>query len=169
MVNDSARISLVEIDGSQPPASSADAIGPGKRVTLHFALRLADGELIDSNFDKAPVVFTVGDGNLLPGFERVLFGLEAGAQQESLLPPDQAFGEINDDNVQHFPRYRFPPDLALSKGLVIDFKDASGNTQAGVVGHFDADMVSVDFNHPLAGRHILFSVRIQQVENVENL
>lgn len=171
MRNRDERISLVAIDDTQqsanPVAISASAIGPGKRVTLHFALYLREGELIDSNFDKPPVVFTVGDGNLLPGFEQALYGLEAGAQQDVLLNPAQAFGAINDDNIQRFPRYRFPPDLALCRGLVVDFGDASGNTQAGVVGDFDAATVCVDFNHPLAGRHIRFSVHIHRVENEE--
>ncbi len=176
-MNHKARITLVDVDretlsanqtaGENPTTFPDDSIGPGKRVKLHFALRLSDGELIDSNFDRAPVVFTVGDGNLLPGFEQALFGLKAGDQRDVELAPEQAFGPVVEDNIQRFPRYRFPPDLELTKGLVIDFADAAGNTQAGVIIDWDASLVSVDFNHPLAGRQIHFNVHVHHVEKSE--
>lgn len=166
------RIALRDVElAPLQPAAVADypqgIIGPGKRVTLHFALYLASGELVDSNFDKAPVHFMVGDDSLLPGFEQCLFGLGKDAQQEFTLAPEQAFGVVNEDNVQQFPRYRFPPDLALEQGVLIDFADAAGNTQAGVVRSHDKNMVEVDFNHPLAGRTIRFRVHIHQVEEAQ--
>src|SRR5687768_3009455 len=77
------------------PTYADDEIGPGKSVTLHFALMLENGEYIDSNFDREPVCFTVGDGNLLPGFEGVLMGLKAGNQGEKLIAPSAAFGLVN--------------------------------------------------------------------------
>jgi len=164
-----ARIALRDVELEPIPAAVAvypqGIIGPGKRVTLHFALYLDNGDLVDSNFDRSPVNFTMGDGSLLPGFEHCLHGLGTDAQQEFMLAPEQAFGLVNEDNVQHFPRYRFPPDLALEQGLVIDFADAAGNTQAGVVRSHDKSMVEVDFNHPLAGRAIRFRVHVHQVED----
>jgi FKBP-type peptidyl-prolyl cis-trans isomerase SlpA len=147
------------------PAQLADGIiGPGRRVTLHFSLGLENGAGIDSNFAGAPVSFTMGDGNLLPGFENALCGLAAGARRQFMLPPEQAFGLVNEDNIQRFPRYRFPPDLELDEGLMVDFADAAGNTQAGIVRAFDAKLVEVDFNHPLAGHSIRFTVHVHQVE-----
>ncbi|MDY6983738.1 MAG: peptidylprolyl isomerase [Pseudomonadota bacterium] len=148
-------------------------MGPGKQVTLHFSLALADAakgsEAIDSNFDKEPVSFTIGDGNLLPGFEEALFGLGAGDRREFVLPPEQAFGNVNEDNVQRFPVYQFPPDVALSPGLMLEFGDAAGNNQAGVVRSVDKQYVDVDFNHPLAGRAIRFSVHVHAVSPVASL
>jgi len=165
------RIALRDVELAPIPAAGEEhpkgIIGPGKRVTLHFALYLENGELVDSNFDKPPVNFMMGDGSLLPGFEQCLLGLGTDVLQEFMLAPEQAFGTVNEDNVQHFPRYRFPPDLALEQGLVIDFTDAGGNTQAGVVRSHDKNMVEVDFNHPLAGRAIRFRVHVHQVEEVQ--
>jgi FKBP-type peptidyl-prolyl cis-trans isomerase SlpA len=146
------------------PNYADDEIGPGKRVVLHFALMLENGEHIDSNFDGEPVCFTVGDGNLLPGFEAVLMGLRAGNQGEKLITPSAAFGPVNEDNIQRFPRYQFPPDLDLATGLVINFADSAGNNQAGVVRQFDSAWVEVDFNHPLAGRGIRFRFHIHDVQ-----
>jgi FKBP-type peptidyl-prolyl cis-trans isomerase SlpA len=133
-------------------------------VTLHFALMLENREHIDSNFDRDPVRFTMGDGSLLPGFEQVLLGLKKGDTNEVLLAPGAAFGVVNEDNIQRFPRYQFPPDLDLTPGLVINFADSAGNNQAGVVKLFDSSWVVVDFNHPLAGRTILFRFHIHDVQ-----
>lgn len=155
------RIAVRDLDANAPAPGT---IGPGAQVTLHFSLALANGELVDSNFDRAPVTFRVGDGSLLPGFEQALFGLAAGARHEVTLEPADAFGPVNEDNVQRFPLYQFPPDLALSAGLLVDFADASGNSQAGVVRSVDKQYVEVDFNHPLAGRALRFTVHIHDVQ-----
>ena len=143
---------------------AADEIGPGKIVTLNFALMLENHEPVDSNFDKPPVSFTVGDGSLLAGFEQVLMGLKAGNADELTISPGAAFGLVNEDNVQRFPRYQFPPDLVLAMGLVINFADSAANNQAGVVKQFDSAWVEVDFNHPLAGRSIRFKFHIHDVQ-----
>lgn len=151
-------------DLERGPLTAPGVIGPGARVTLHFSLALTNGEIVDSNFHKAPVTFTIGDGSLLPGFEETLFGLVVGARREVMLEPEQAFGAVNEDNVQRFPLYQFPPDLALSPGLMVEFGDAAGNQQAGVVRSIDKQYVDVDFNHPLAGRSILFSVHVHEIQ-----
>ena len=94
-------------------------IGLGMEVTLHFALSLEDGSTIDSNFDSEPVTFVVGDGNLLPGFEEALFGLQAGDEKSFLIPSEKGFGAHNPENVQEFSREEFPEDVQLAEGLVI--------------------------------------------------
>jgi len=141
-----------------------DQVGPGKQVVLHFELRLTDGTVIDSNFEGKAVSFKIGDGNLLPGFEQAIFGLRKGQEQTVEVAPEKAFGQVNPDNIQQFPRYRFPADLVLEKGLVINFADAEGNDQPGVIAEYSSERVSVDFNHPLAGRAIMFRVKILEVE-----
>ena len=140
----------------------------GSRVTLHFSLALPDGAVIDSNFERRPATFTVGDGNLLPGFEEQLLGLVAEQEIAVTLPPNQAFGEISPANVQYMPRGRFNRFLddeyeALAPGSVVAFKDAGGFDLHGVIQEVDADGAKIDFNHPLAGRTILFRARIVSV------
>ena len=91
-----------------------------------FALRLADGEVIDSNFEQQPATFIVGDGNLLPGFERVLMGLCAGERKTFEIPPEQAFGQRNPNNLQKIERRLFSADLNLEQGwwLILPMHDA---------------------------------------------
>lgn len=142
-------------------------VGPQTRVTLHFALRLEQGEIVDSTFERAPATFTVGDGSLLPSFERKLFGLTKGRRETFSVTPEEAFGQPNPANVQHFKRSQFAADMELHEGLVISFADASKAELPGVIKSFDADTVVVDFNHPLAGRTIEFDVEIIDVQSAD--
>ncbi len=137
-------------------------IGPGKTVTLHFAIKLEDGQIIDSNFDKEPATFAVGDGNLLEGFEKALFGLEEGAKQTLKILPENGFGMPNPSNIQNVPRAQFE-GMELEQGLVISFADAGNGELPGVISEFDDKMVAVDFNHPLAGKQLDFEVEILNV------
>jgi FKBP-type peptidyl-prolyl cis-trans isomerase SlpA len=139
-------------------------IGPGTAVTLHFALRLPEGDEVDSNFEQDPATFTVGDGSLLPGFEKALFGLREGDRETLLIKPEDGFGQHNPSNIQEIPRQQFNPDIELSEGLVLSFADAQKAELPGVVRQFDDEVVVVDFNHPLAGRDILFDVAIIRIE-----
>lgn len=145
---------------------NAPSIETDSKVTMHFALKLANGEIVDSTFDKKPALFTVGDGNLLAGFENKLLGMQKGERKQFTVSPEEAFGQPNPNNVQHFKRSDFDPAMELYEGLVISFADASKAELPGVVARFDADEVVVDFNHPLAGRVIYFEVEILDVAPV---
>lgn len=140
-------------------------IGPDKEVTLHFALGLENGDVVDSTFDKKPATFKVGDGNLLPGFEQQLYGLKAGDKRSLQVAPEQGFGQHNPQNVQVMPRNQFE-GMELSEGLLVIFKDAANAELPGVVKAFDDRQVTVDFNHPLAGKALTFEVEIIDVKSV---
>ena len=142
-------------------------VGPGTKVTLTFALSLASGELVDQT-GQQPASFEVGDGTLLPGFEKALFGLKGGETGKFDIPADQGFGQPNDDNVHILNKRLFTGDYELEEGLVVSFADGEGQERPGVVTRLLGDTVEVDFNHPLAGRDLIFSVRIVDVEQVSN-
>jgi FKBP-type peptidyl-prolyl cis-trans isomerase SlpA len=139
-------------------------IGPDKEVTLHFALKLANGDVVDSTFDKSPATFKVGDGNLLPGFEAALFGFKAGDKCSLQIDPENAFGQPNPQNVQVMPRSQFA-DMELSEGLLVIFNDAANAELPGVVKAFDDSQVTIDFNHPLSGKTLSFDVEIIEVRS----
>ena len=137
-------------------------IGQHTEVTLHFALHLEDGNTVDSTFDKAPATFKVGDGNLLPGFENALFGLKAGDKRDITVPPENAFGQPNPQNLQVMPRNQFE-GMELAEGLLVIFNDAANAELPGIVKAFDDQQVTVDFNHPLSGKTLRFEVHILDV------
>ena len=143
-----------------------DIIGPGKKVSLHFSITLADGQLIDSTRERPePAEFTVGDGSLLPGFEQAIFGLRAGDRPSVFIDAAHGFGEQNLDNQQVFTRVQFS-GMDLEEGMIVSFADKGGELP-GVVTAFDDDTVTVDFNHPLAGRDLMFEVDIIRVMDAD--
>jgi FKBP-type peptidyl-prolyl cis-trans isomerase SlpA len=136
-------------------------IDSGTTVTLHFSLTLENGHIVDSNFEAAPATFTVGDGNLLPGFESPLMGLVDGDEREFSILPENAFGQHNPQNVQAVERNNFE-DRELELGTMFSFQNGDGELP-GVVIEVQDNEVMVDFNHPLAGQIILFTVKIISV------
>ena len=125
-------------------------ISKDSTVSLHFEVSLPNGTIIDSTFGREnPVTLTIGDESLLAGFEQVLINLKAGDTRTAHLPPEQAFGTWNADNVQTFSKAQF----SLSEP----------NPVVGVVCEVSDDVVKVDFNHPLAGQEVLFKVQICKV------
>lgn len=142
------------------------AIGPNCQVTMHFALKLTDGAVVDSTFEKQPATFVVGDGSLPENFEQTIFGLMAGDHKKLVITPEYAFGMPNPNNIQRVKRKAFDPEIELTLGLVVSFADANKSELPGVVKSFDDDLVEVDFNHPLAGQTINFEVKIIEVSTV---
>ena len=137
-------------------------VGPGTRVTLKFSLSLPNGETIDQ---AESATFEVGDGSLLPGFESAIFGMKADESASFEIEAKHGFGEPNEDNVHKMKQINFN-DIELVEGLVVSFKDGEGNELPGVVKEISGELVVVDFNHPLAGKDLLFQVEIFWVEQV---
>jgi FKBP-type peptidyl-prolyl cis-trans isomerase SlpA len=143
-------------------------IGPNCKVELHFSLKLADtGELLDSTFEKKPAELVIGDGNLPAAFEAVIHGMKAGERKIERIEPKDGFGQHNPSNVQKISKDQFDPSVELSEGLVVSFQDKAKSELPGVVAAIDDKMVTVDFNHPLAGRELEFEVEILSVAPAE--
>lgn len=138
--------------------------GPGMRITLNFAVRLMDGTELDSTFGREPASFVWGDESLLPGFERALLGLKMDDKRSVYIEAENGFGAYNPDNVQQFRSDEFDEAVEISVGVVVNFRDAAGAELPGVITLMEDDWVTVDFNHPLAGRDLTFEVQIIAVE-----
>ena len=132
---------------------------------MHFSLKLADGMLVESSFEEQPHTFVVGDGSVDSGLELALIGLRPNETQTLTLAPGQAFGQRDESAVKWLPKTDFPPHIQLEPGQIIGFTVADDEDLAGAVLEIDEGRVKVDFNHPLAGREIIFEVQILAVEN----
>ena len=136
-------------------------IQAGTLVTLHFSLALENGHIVDSNFEGNPATFSVGDGNLLPGFESRLLGLAVGDEREFIISPENAFGQHNAQNVQAVDRGNFD-ESELEIGSILSFQNGDGELP-GVIIALEENQVMVDFNHPLSGKNIVFQVKIVEI------
>lgn len=140
------------------------AISSKSKVTLQFEIRLENGDVVDSTFDKSPATFVMGDGSLFTGFERKLIGMQAGQRATYQIPPQDAFGQPNPNNIQTFKRSQFDKDMEIVPGMVFSFADAQNTELPGVVKEVTETFVDVDFNHPLSGKTLDFEVLIHAVE-----
>ena len=140
-------------------------IAQGSQVSLHFSVSLENGMEIDNTRSRTePVSLTIGDGNLLEGFEKALLGLRAGDRRTVHLPPEDAFGPWNPENIQIFDTVKFEQRPIV--GHMIEFEDKAKATLFGIVKSVNDDTTEIDFNHPLAGKNITFEVEIFRVTPV---
>lgn len=139
-------------------------INTGSEVVFHFSIKLSDGSVADSTkVSGKPAKLVMGDGSLTPGFEACLLGLEAGQEASFTLPPEQAFGMPNPDNIYYVERDKFGADVTPEEGAIIAFTQPDGSELPGVIRSVAGQSVTVDFNHPLAGQTLTFDVEIIEV------
>jgi len=138
-------------------------IGPKKVVTMDYTLRLDSGELMDSSEGKAPLDFIFGQGELITGLEKDLEGLEEGIEKEITLAPEEGYGERDPEMVVVLPAERFPQELELEVGMTLYTKGPDGQALPFRVSEIKEGLVTIDFNHPLAGETLYFTVVIRGV------
>jgi FKBP-type peptidyl-prolyl cis-trans isomerase SlpA len=138
-------------------------ITPGYRVRLHLSLALTDGTQAVSTFGGEPMEVTMGDGTLLPTLELAMFGLRAGDDQTLTLLPEQAYGPHDPALIHELPRSSFPGEMEPEIGQIVAFEMPDSGDFAGAVIEIRNQTVRVDFNHPLAGREVVFRAQILAV------
>ena len=141
-------------------------IGASSTVIFHFDIKLADGSAAESTrVHNKPAKSQMGDGSLSPAFEAQLMGFNAGDSKTFTLAPQDAFGMPNPDNIYYVDRSRFSLEAPAQVGMIIGFAMPDGSELPGLVRDVVGDSVTIDFNHPLAGQTLTFSVEIVQVIN----
>ena len=146
--------------------SEQNSVGDDKVVSLDYTLRLDDGEVIDSSSGREPLEFIQGQGQIIPGLEEELYGMEVGDEKAVTVKPEAGYGERQTDRVQTVPRNAFPDDMELEEGMQVRLQDSnSGQVFEAVVVEILPDGVVLDFNHPLAGETLHFDVKIADVRD----
>jgi len=116
-------------------------------------------EILDSNKGGAPLEFIIGKGQLIPGLEKQLVGMSAGESADILVKAEEAYGLRDDEAVQQLPKEQFE-GIELEKGMSLYGQGQNGETIQVTVVDFDDNTVTVDFNHPLAGKDLMFNVTV---------
>ncbi|GAD90173.1 MULTISPECIES: FKBP-type peptidyl-prolyl cis-trans isomerase [Vibrio] len=134
-------------------------------VTMHFAIKLEDGSVADSTYQMGkPAKLVIGDGSLSDSFEACLLGLKAGDKNSVELKAIDAFGLPNPDNIHHMDRAKFVGEAQVEVGTIMAFNGPDGVEIPGIITEIAGDSVTVDFNHPLAGRDVTFDVEIVSID-----
>ena len=132
----------------------------GDTVRVHYTGTLADGSQFDSSAGRDPLEFTIGGGQVIPGFESALVGMAEGETKSVTLDPEHAYGASEAELVQVVERARMPADIDLDVGSVLQASDPAGNQMRLTVVAFDEDNVTLDANHPLAGKVLTFDLQL---------
>ncbi|MDE8556462.1 peptidylprolyl isomerase [Pantoea agglomerans] len=134
-------------------------------VLVHFTLKLEDGSTAESTrANGKPALFRLGDGSLSAALEQALLGLNAGETKQFTLAPEDAFGGVSPDLIQYFSRRDFIDAGEPEVGAIMLFSGMGGSEMPGVIREVSGDSITVDFNHPLAGRRIQFDVEVLEID-----
>jgi len=138
---------------------SKDIVENGQVVSMEYKLTV-DGEVLDSSEEAGPLQFLAGYGNIIPGLENEMIGMKIGDSKDVVVTPENGYGEFDDDAFMEVPRSEFPKDMEIEAGIELNLTDEDGQQQIGRVESFDDSAVRLDFNHPLAGAELHFSVKV---------
>ena len=138
------------------------AVSDGMTVLVHYRGTLDDGSEFDSSRDRAPLQFTVGAGEVIPGFDEAVLGLEIGGSRTVTIPAEQAYGARHAEALQPFPLDAFGGE-APEVGWMVQLEGENGEQAAAVVAEVGEDQVVLDFNHPLAGQDLTFEIELVSV------
>lgn len=136
-------------------------------VTVYYTGRLENGEIFDAATEKNPLRFELGGEGILPGFSAAIIGMGEGESKEFVLSPDQAFGEKKSELIQTLPRSSFAKGINPKPGMLLGMtveKEGVQHKVPAMVTDVSSDMVSIDYNHPLAGETLYYQVTVKAIE-----
>ena len=135
----------------------------GDTVKVHYTGKLEDGTQFDSSAGRDPLEFTVGSGQVIPGFEKAVEGMAVGDSRTVNIPPEDAYGPRHEQMVQQVPKTALPDDLDPTEGMALQARGQDGNVVNLTVTAVDTDSITVDGNHPLAGKPLNFDIQLVEI------
>jgi len=138
-------------------------IKEGVKVNILVEAKLDSGEIVLKTEDEKPIEVVVGDGNLPKSIEKILFDMKEGETKSINLEPTQAFGPKLKELIVDLPKKGFDPSSELDIGSKVKINTPDGKVLVGIILEDKEDFISVDFNHPLAGKNIIFTVKVVSI------
>ncbi|MDN3594122.1 FKBP-type peptidyl-prolyl cis-trans isomerase [Zunongwangia endophytica] len=134
-------------------------------VKVHYTGKLTDGQVFDSSVDRGePIEFTMGQGQLIPGFEKGLLDMEVNEKKTINIPKEEAYGEPREELVQEVEKSQLPEDLEPKVGMGLVSKTPDGREMNLVVKEVKDESIVVDGNHPLAGKDLVFDLEVVEIK-----
>ncbi|MGE4505380.1 MAG: peptidylprolyl isomerase [Desulfovibrionaceae bacterium] len=135
----------------------------GDKVKVHYTGKLTDGTVFDSSVDREPMEFTLGEQMVVEGFEQGILGMEAGETKQVSIQPEDGYGEHREELTVQVPRRQFPPEIDLELGIMLEVPLEDGTSQRVIVSQLDEENVTLDGNHPLAGKVMVFDISLVEI------
>jgi FKBP-type peptidyl-prolyl cis-trans isomerase 2 len=135
----------------------------GDTVKVHYTGTLDNGEVFDSSIQRDPLQFTLGQGQLIPGFEKAVIGLGVGDVTTANIPSAEAYGEHNPQMEVTVEKAQLPEGMEPEIGMQLQLNQPDGQPIPCVITKIEGEMVTIDANHPLAGKDITFNIEIVEI------
>tara|TARA_Y100001973_G_C5176956_1_gene322532 strand:+ start:392 stop:817 length:426 start_codon:yes stop_codon:yes gene_type:complete len=135
----------------------------GSTVSFHYTGTLEDGTEFDSSRDRDPLTSQVGTGGLIPGFENALIGMAAGEKKTFTIEAKDAYGEQEPEAIQEYERALFPEGFEAEVGMMVQGQNELGQLRNATIVESSEASVTLDFNHPLAGKDLSFDIEVVSV------
>jgi len=136
----------------------------GDTVRVHYTGRLADGTIFDTSHDKSPLLFILGRREVIPGFDAAVRGMVRGERKTATIGVAQAYGESKPELIEELDRESLPADLELRVGAQLEVTRQEGSTFLVMVNDLSKTSVTLDANHPLAGKDLFFEIELLEIQ-----
>ena len=137
----------------------------GSKVKVHYKGTLNDGTVFDNSYDRGePIEFQVGADTMISGFNDAVVGMAVGEKKKVSLEPAQAYGPVNPDALSEVSKENFPSDFDFKEGQVVQGQNDDGQPVVGTITEVKENVVSMDFNHPMAGQSLNFEIELVSVQ-----
>ena len=156
-------LAVILMIGAIMTGCSAQQAKDGDTVQVHYTGTLADGTVFDSSIEREPLEFTIGSGQLIPGFENAVLGMKVGGKKTVTIPSDEAYGPHRDGMAVEVPRSQIPGDQAPEVGQRLVAANPDGSQTIVTIVSVSDNVVVVDTNHPLAGKDLTFEIELVKI------
>jgi FKBP-type peptidyl-prolyl cis-trans isomerase SlpA len=136
-------------------------------VKVNYTGKLADGQVFDSSEGKEPIEFTLGQGQLIPGFEKGLIDMKLNEKKTISMPKEDAYGEINEALIQEVKKSELPQEMEPKVGMGLVSKSPDGQEMNLMVIEVKEESIVIDGNHPLAGKDLIFDLEVVEIKATE--
>jgi peptidylprolyl isomerase len=133
------------------------------KVKVHYSGALSDGTVFDSSLEREPFEFTIGQGMVIPGFEKGIIGMSEGDSRMVSITSDDAYGPYRDDLVGVIDKSRKPENIDLEIGMVLQMRSPEGSITNVTIKDIGDEGITLDLNHPLAGKDLVFEIKLMEV------
>ena len=135
----------------------------GDKVRVHYTCTLANGTIIDSSQGQEPLEFSLGKGEIIKGLEDLVMGMKVGQSKTATAAPEQTYGARHEEWMIDVVRDKLPEDFKPEVGLHYEIPRENGQSSLATVTHVSESTVTLDFNHPLAGKELIFEVSLLEI------
>lgn len=134
-------------------------------VKVHYTGKItSNGQVFDSSLEREPLEFTLGQGMLIPGFEKGIIDMKVNEKKTIEIPKDEAYGDLRDDLLHKVEKEQLPEDIKPEVGMGLVSKNPDGSEQQLRIADVKDDHIVVDANHPLAGHDLTFEVEVMEIK-----